>query len=573
MNQRHDAIRSGRRALTATAVLTAALAMLAGCAKREPEASGPPPAMRRLTEPQYRNIIRDVFGAGIVVVGRFDPITREGGLLSVGASSASITPSGFERFGELAASIADQVVAPGNRDYGLPCTPADPTAPDADCSRQIFSGTGRLLYRRALTDSELARFQKLGDQVTTTLGDFYQGISFGLAAMLQSPEFLFVTDATEPDPQAAGKLRLTAQGRAARLSFFLWNSSPDDALLAAAERGELDRPEGLATQAQRLMQSPRLEDGVRAFFSDVLTLDAFEQMQKDATIYPSFGLAVADDAREQLLRAVVDHLLVQGEDYRDLFTTRRAPVSGALGMIYAMPVKDPNGWTDVEFPKDSPYHGIVTLPGFSALHSHAGRSSPTLRGRAVRELLMCQKVPDPPSNVDFSQFNHASATQVRTARERLDAHNTEKACASCHKITDPIGLALEHFDGAAQFRTMENEVAIDTRGELDGVNYEDAVGLGEALSKSPAVTQCVVNRALAYARGSAVGRNDNALVSWLHERFESDGFRLRGLLETIATSEAFYAVSPPGPVRTAPGAASPAKTAALEGAAIPENRS
>ncbi|HMV69089.1 MAG TPA: DUF1588 domain-containing protein, partial [Myxococcota bacterium] len=92
-------------------------------------------------------------------------------------------------------------------------------------------------------------------------------------------------------------------------------------------------------------------------------------------------------------------------------------------------------------PKDSPYQGILTLPGFAALHSHAGRSSPTVRGRAVRELLMCQRVPDPPASVDFSQFNHATQQKVSTARERLTIHNTEKTCSSCHALVDPIGLA------------------------------------------------------------------------------------------------------------------------------------
>lgn len=556
-----------RLAGVALAVGTA-LATLVGCSKVEPPSPAQPPTLRRLTEQQYRNVIRDVFGPGIVVVGRFDPISREGGLLAVGAAAAAITPSGFERLGKIAESISGQVVAPANREFLLPCQPADPARSDEACARRIFGDVGRLLYRRQLSEAELGRFVALGDKVTGTLGDFHEGIAFGLAAMLQSPDFLFVADATEPDPANPGKLRLTALSRASRLSFFLWNSAPDAELLTAAEKGELNTPEGLAKQTKRLLESPRLEDGVRALFADMLSLEMFDTLQKDAQIYPKFGLEVSDDAREQLLRTIVDHLLVKGEDYRELFTTRRTFVSGPLGMIYQVPVDDPNGWTEVELPKSSPYRGILTLPGFAALHSHAGRSSPTVRGRAVRELLMCQRIPDPPSNVDFAQFNHASQQKVSTARERLTIHNTEKTCASCHALVDPIGLALEQFDGASQFRTIENDTRIDTAGDLDGVKFEDAAGLGEALSKSPAVTNCIVNRSFAYARGRAAGKGDNDVLGWLHERFAADGYRLRGLLESIATSEAFYAVSPP---KAAPTPAS--RTAGLEAASNRETRS
>ena len=140
-----------------------------------------------------------------------------------------------------------------------------------------------------------------------------------------------------------GKLRLTGLSKASRLSFFLWNSSPDEALLEAAERGELHTAEGLAQQVKRLLESPRVEDGVRALFSDMLSLENFDTLQKDAAIYPKFGLEVADDAREQLLRTVVDHLIVMNQDYRNLFTTRRTFVSGPLGMIYRIKVEDPNG--------------------------------------------------------------------------------------------------------------------------------------------------------------------------------------------------------------------------------------
>ena len=551
-----------RRASAALLACGAVAIGLAGCASSEPPSAAQAPTMRRLSEQQYRNTIRDVFGPGIVVVGRFDPISREGGLLAVGASQAAITPSGFERLGKIAESVASQVVSADNRDYLLPCQPASATAPDAACARQILGGAGRLLYRRTLTDTELGRFVALSDKVAGTLGDFHEGIAFALNAMLQSPEFLFVAEASEPDPANTGKLRLTGLSKASRLSFFLWNSSPDEALLEAAERGELHTAEGLAQQVKRLLESPRVEDGVRALFSDMLSLENFDTLQKDAAIYPKFGLEVADDAREQLLRTVVDHLIVRNQDYRNLFTTRRTFVSGPLGMIYRIKVEDPNGWTGVELPKDSPYQGLLTLPGFAALHSHAGRSSPTVRGRAVRELLMCQRVPDPPAAVDFSQFNHATQQKVSTARERLTIHNTEKTCSSCHALVDPIGLALEQFDGASQFRTIENDATIDVTGDLDGVKFSDAAGLGEALSKSPAVTNCIVNRAFAYGRGRAAGKGDNELLGWLHERFAGDGYRLRGLLESIATSNAFYTVAP---VQAAPVPAS--RTAAAEAVA------
>jgi hypothetical protein len=521
-----------------------AIALLAGCAASEPPTPGGQPTVRRLTEVQYRNIIADVFGAHIVVSGRFDPIVRTEGLLAVGASRATITPSGVERFAAMARSVAAQVVDAQNRALLIPCAPAAADAPDAACAEQLLMRTARYLFRRSVTRDDIAPYLAAAELGARTRSDFYAGLGYALQGMLAAPDFLFITEGVEPDPQRGGEQRLDAYARATRLSFLLWNSAPDEALLAAAERGELLDASGLENHAQRLMDSPRFRDGVRAFFTDMLGLDDYATLEKDSLLFPAFGLAAAEDSREQVLRTLIDALIVRDGDYRDIFTTRRTFMTSALGLVYRVPATAPGGWAPYEFPEGDPRAGIQTQLSFVALHSHPGKSSPTLRGKAIRELLLCQRVPDPPGDVNFDRFNDP-ASPLKTARKRLDAHSTEPACAGCHKLMDPIGLALEHFDAAGQTRASEGGEPIDASGEINGVRFEDAVGLGTALRQDPAATACVVRRAYTYAAARPVERSEREWLNWLEQRFAAEDYRLRPLFEHIATSEALYAVAPP----------------------------
>jgi hypothetical protein len=294
-----------------------------------------------------------------------------------------------------------------------------------------------------------------------------------------------------------------------------------------------------------MMASRRVDNGVRAFFADFLSFDRFDTLEKDTVIYPAFSLSVGDDAREQLLRTITEVLVAEDGDYRDLFTTRKTFITTNLGRIYQVPVDRPDGgWMPYEFPKNDPHAGIVTQVGFVALASHPGRSSPTLRGRAIRELLLCQKVPDPPGNVDFSAFTDPNSPH-KTARERLTAHRTAPACAGCHKITDPIGLGLEDFDGIGQLRSTENGAPIDTAGDLDGIAYKDAIGLGQAIHDNPAATTCVVNRLASYALGRPQTSSDKEFVTYLNTSFAKSGYRFRELMQRIALSDSMYAVVPP----------------------------
>lgn len=519
----------------ATAAFTGLL--LAGCAgTNEPENTGTPPRTRIITTQQYLNTIQNVFGSSVSMDMKFPPLRRTDGLLANGAALAGVTASKIESFQRAASSIAAQVVDPERRGYLIPCTPQSESKADPACAEQFFAQTGRLLYRRALTEKELKSYVTQANQAAEQLGDFYAGVELVLESMLISPKVLFVTENTESDPDDEGRRQLDSYALASRLSFFLWNAGPDDMVLQAAEKGELKTERGLRRVVDAMLASPRLEDGMRAFFDDMLRFDDFDALSKDPTVYPFFTGATAADAREQTLRTIVDHLIRKQLDYRDLYVTRDTFVSPALAPIYGIPAS--RGWTEYEFPVDSPRHGLLTHVSFTALSSHPGRSSPTLRGKALRERLLCQTVPPPPPNVDFGKLENPDA-HYKTQRERVAVHLEDPVCAGCHKITDPMGLALESFDGAGRFRTEENGAVIDTTGDLDGVKFEDVVGLGKALRDNPGLPSCLVDRLYSYGSGGAAGVNDRPLMKYFAAEFAEAGYKLPDLLRTIVMSDAF----------------------------------
>lgn len=517
--------------------LLAALA-LAGCGVSEPETKGGPLVSRRISEEQYRTSIADIFGSDIKIGGRFEPEIRANGLLAVGQSKVTISPTAVEQFEKMALSIADQAVSEPRR-KSLACAPADVHAPDDACAAKVVQHYGTLLYRRPLADGELAQKTALAKAVTASSGDFYVGLKYALGSLLVSPRFLFRHEVAKAQD---GAFRLDGYSKASRISFFLWNAPPDQVLLDAAGKGELDSAEGLERQVERLIASPRFEHGVRAFFSDFMAFDDFDVLAKDPVIYPKFSPRVTADAREQTMRTIINQVLAQDGDYREIFTTRKTEMTRNLGMVYRIPVAE-DGWQPYEFPEGDPRAGILSQVSFLALHSHPGRSSPTLRGKAVRELMLCQAVPPPPPNVNFDVFQDISNPKYKTARQRLKPHETQKACASCHKITDPIGLAFENFDSMGSYRTHENGGLIDPSGVLDEKPFEDARSLGEVMRNHPAVPSCLVQSLYKYGTGRAVGRGEKPWLTWLEEEFASSGYKIPQIMRSIVLSDGFYAVT------------------------------
>ena len=518
-----------------------AFLVLAGCSggpgnPAEPETAGSPLRAKLVTTQQYKNSLAYIFGPSVDVRVQFAPPQRREGLIANGASSAGLSAAQVEQFQRAAANVAEQVVNDVHRNYLVPCKPESAEGADDVCARAFLSKVGRLLFRRALGEEEVAGYVENAGTAADQLEDFYAGLAIALEGMLINPEVLFIVERAEPDPENPGKMRLDAHSFAARLSYFLWNASPDDELLTMAETGALDTHEGRNQAVERLLASSRLEDGMRAFFADMLQFQG-ASLSKDPTIYPQFTSVTAAAAQEQTLRTMIDFLIEQENDYRDLFTTRSTFITPALAPIYDIAAGP--GWSSYTFPEDSPRAGLLSQVSFLAQHSHPGRSSPTLRGIGLREVLFCQEVPAPPPGVDFSDVTNP-AKGYPTQRMRVAVHVENPSCAGCHKIMDPPGLSLENFDGSGRYRATENEVVIDASGQLDGVEFQDVRGLFEAVRDNEAVPSCLTERLYSYGSGGPL--EERALLDFLIEDFSQGGYRIPGLLRTIATSKAFSRV-------------------------------
>lgn len=499
--------------------------------------------LRRLSESEYRNSIADIFGRDIDVQGRFEPDRRMGGLLSSSSTVLSVTSAGFESYNKMANSIADQVIDPKHRTKLVACTPKVATAPDDACTSQVISQYGLALFRRPLTRDELKGRVNLAGTVAKSTNDFYAGLRYAMASLLTAPDFLFRVERAIPDDK--GGWTLDGYGRAARLSFLFWDTTPDAALLEAARTGALNDPAGVSREVDRLMASPRLLTGMRAFYSDFLELDSFDSITKDASIYPKYSDRVADSAKEETLRTMVDLTLNKKGDLRDLLTTRKTYIDRILAAIYNVPYNFDGEWVPYEFTQDSGRSGVLTQTTFLAMFSHPGRSSPTKRGVALNDIFMCQPTPAPPANVNFDIVNDTNNPTLRTVRERLLAHATSPICASCHTHNDPIGLSLENFDSIGAYRTTENGVPIDVSAVLQGKSFSGSVGLGKVLHDNPRFPACFARKMYAYGVGANAFKVPAAVTRDTVDAFAKGGYRVPVLLKALAVSPQFFAAPPP----------------------------
>jgi hypothetical protein len=517
--------------------LLAALALPA-CEAPWPEVEPAGPTLRRLTQTQYENAVRDLVGHDIYVPPELEPDFRIHGLTALGSSAVTISPRGVERYEDASYIVAEQAMDAWRRDRLVPCTPAD-TA-DADCAAAFFESFGRRAWRRPLTETERDALVQVSMNAAGVLGDFYDGLEFGMAALLQSPDFLLRVELGKPGDDGR---RYDAWETASRLSFLFWNSIPDDELLDAAAAGDLDTPDGIDAQAQRLLEHPRAAQGLRAWVTDLLKLDKLDGLAKDPSVFTSITDELGPSAREETLLTYEHVVFTEDADLRSVLTTRTTFLDRTLATLYEVRAPTREGFGRVELPEDGPRVGLLGNASMLALHAHATSTSPTLRGKAIREALLCEKVPAPPGDVDTS-IPPADAS-APTLRERVQSHLTVPACAACHRTMDLIGLGLENFDGIGKYRTLDNDHPIDASGEVDGAVFQDAAGLAQALHDHEHLVPCMVDQVLRRALGRELGEGEGEAFDALVERFRSHDHRLQPLWLDLVNSPLFLGVGEP----------------------------
>lgn len=499
----------------------------------------PSSGLRRLTREQYTNAVGALLGevSDATVDLPPDEVADEGfEFRSVGASRASTSAQQVQKYDAAATKLVGPIFASAEkRSKLLGC---EPTSGDDACVSGFIHRFGQRAFRRPLASAEHERFLELVRAGAQTL-DVWEGVEAAVVAFLTAPSFLYRVELGSPDPSTPGRLVLDDFELATRLAFLMLNSIPDDELLESAGRHELATPAGLAVQAERLLGSSPGEATLVAFFSEWLGLRSLEDLPKDPALFPGFNAGLARPMRGEL-EAFVSRELVRGEgNVLGMYESSTTYVDGQLAKLYGLEAPGGDGFQKVILPPNTHRSGILTFAGVLAANSRATMTSPTLRGRFVRERLLCGEIPPPPPDVNATLPAPPAPGVVETTRERLARHAEQPACAACHRQMDPLGLALEHFDAIGAYRELDQGRELDTSGELDGARFNDAAELGHLLATHPQAARCLVRQLSRHA----LGQLDTADESWIFERmtqdFEKGGHTLKSLVGALVSHDAF----------------------------------
>ena len=497
--------------------------------------------MRVLLGAEYRHSIRDVFGAAAAAAVTPPPDAAINGLTAIGASQLSVstaTETIYERNAYLAVQAA--LANPTQKAKLIPCTPTK--ANDTACFTQVLELNGKRLFRRPLTAGERTTWLKVADDAATAYGTFAGGAEFLLAGLLQSPNFLYRAEQGVPNPARPGELKLTGYELATRLSYFLSGSTPSDALLTAAAAGELDTPEGVRANAVKALAGPGASTASTDFFGELLSQEGLSALAKDPISFPNYRPAMAASMRDETRLFLEDVLFVKKLDTRTLFDADFTYVDANLAPLYNL-TPPAQGFARMQLPPGQPRSGLLTQTAFLALMAHPSSTSPTHRGKFVRERLLCETIAAPPMNVNTT-IPPGDPTMPRTLRQKLSEHMTNAGCRGCHASMDPIGFGFENFDSIGSYRTTELGLPIDATGTLDGQAFTDARGLGQALKADPRVMKCLTRTLFRHASGHVDLASEARPLAALHEAFSQSGFKYQDLLVELVASDAFRYARP-----------------------------
>jgi hypothetical protein len=504
--------------------------------------------LRRLTRFEYANTVRDLLGVDPApardlpadeVTSGFD---NNSGVLTVSALHA-------EKYVLVSEALAKSAV--GNLATLTTCDPA--ATGDEACATEFARSFGRRAFRRPLTTADEQSFLT-AYRAGRTGGTHAEGIEVMIRAALQSPDFLYRLELPVAAEAGQRMVPLNNYELATRLSYLIWASAPDDALLDAASRGELGTKEQVGAKARQMLADPKARISVGNFFNQWTGTNRLEITTKDTMRFPAFTPEVRD-AMARELPAFLDSVIFSGDHMLGtLLTSPVAFVNAPLARVYGVTAPPGSDTTlqRVDLPANQGRAGILTQAGFLSVQGHPDQTSPVLRGKFVRTMVLCQPTPPPPPDVDISL---PEIDQGATARERFGAHLTAgSSCSGCHSLMDPIGLAFEHFDAMGQYRDTDNGAAIDATGEVFEATDPNLAGgfdgvaqLAQKLAASDQVRSCVATQWFRFASGRLEANPDSCSLATLQTAFNASSGDLLELVVSMTQTDAFMTRAPVTP--------------------------
>jgi hypothetical protein len=502
----------------------------------------PKVVLRRLTHAQYNNTVRDLLKDSSDPAAMFPPEDYVNGFKNQ-YEALSVSPILADAYSRAAERLAANAFRRGDSRGLIPCKPVSET--DAGCRRQFIQTFGRRAFRRPLEPEEIAIQEAIFKGEKT----FLAGAQAVVETMLQSPSFIFWFEQS-PNP------KWMPYAKASRLSYFLWATMPDDALLECAGKGELDTPEGVERTARRMLEDPRAKAGVDEFVSEWLRFDRVMTASRERRLFPLFGRELAKSMTEEARRFIAD-LVWKDRNFMEAFTANYSFINSDLAAVYKVP-PPARDFQRVEFPPAAERAGLLGEALFLTLSSKPDDTGPTGRGLFVREQFLCQQVPPPPPGVD-TNLPPVEQSKPVTNRERLAMHTTNKMCAGCHNLTDQIGFGFEKFDAigmrretqkllfynahsaeeAKHAKPTEINLELDTRAHVAGIQNSDFTsprGLGEILAKTPQCQECIVKQVFRYMLGRTDTPADRPVLKQATDDFRNSGYRFKELLIALIKS-------------------------------------
>ena len=419
--------------------------------------------------------------------------------------------------------------------------PASSASDELSCARKIIATLARRAYRRPVTDADVDRLLTFYRAARET-GSFDRGIEMALRRILADPEFVFRLERDPANIPAGAAYRINDLELASRLSFFLWSSIPDDELLKAAEQGKLKDPAVLQQQVRRMLKDPRSEALVSNFAGQWLFLRELRNRNPDLLIFPDFD----DNLRQAFQREtelLFDSIVREDRNVFDLMNADYTFVNERLARHYGIPNVYGSDFRRVTVQNEA-RRGLLGQGSILTVTSAPNRTSPVTRGAWILENLLGTPPPLPPPNVPPFPENTTGQGVTAVAasvRDRMIQHRTNPPCKGCHQIMDPIGLALENFDGVGRWRTTDSGFKIDASGQLvDGTAIDGAENLRKALLRYPdAIVQTMTEKLLMYAVGRAAHHYDMPAVRAITREAARNDYRFSSLVLAIVNSQPF----------------------------------